>query len=106
MIKEISPQELEIKVRSGGNFMLLDVRQPWEFNMCHLVGSINIPLGELDQTLTQVPDDKEIITICHHGLRSKQAAILLNQCGYVKVFSLQGGIDAWAQDIDPTMERY
>lgn len=106
MIQEISPQELQSMLSESEDCVLLDVRQPWEFKICHLSKSINIPLGDLVNLATQLPDDKKIVTICHHGVRSKQAAILLRQCGYSKVTSLQGGVDAWARDINPTMERY
>lgn len=106
MVKEVSPQELQSLLSTDHEYVLLDVRQPWEFNICHLSDSINIPLGDLDKASTQLPDDKDLVTICHHGVRSKQAAILLEQCGYQNVISLQGGIDAWARDINPTMERY
>lgn len=106
MVKEVSPQELQSLLSSGQEYTLLDVRQPWEFKICHLANSINIPLGDLPKASIQLPDDKELVTICHHGLRSKQAAILLEQCGYQNVISLQGGVDAWARDINPTMERY
>lgn len=106
MVKEISPQELELMIRSGGNCVVLDVRQPWEFKICRITNSINLPLGELDKISTQVAEDKEIVTVCHHGVRSKQAAMLLSQLGYANVVSLQGGVDAWAQEIDSTMERY
>lgn len=106
LVKEISPRELQVLLDSGQEYMLLDVRQPWEFKICQLPNSINISLNDLDKSVAQLPDEKEIVTICHHGVRSKQAAILLEQCGYTKVMSLQGGIDAWARDINPTMERY
>lgn len=106
VVKEISPQELQLLLDSGQDYVLLDVRQPWEFKICQLPNSINISLNVLDKSVAQLPDDKEIVTICHHGVRSKQAAILLEQCGYPKVVSLQGGIDAWARDVNPIMERY
>lgn len=106
MVKEVSPQELHSLLKPDHEYVLLDVRQPWEFDICHLPCSINIPLGDLDKASTQLPDDKDLVTICHHGVRSKQAAILLEQCGYQNVISLQGGVDAWARDINPKMERY
>ena len=106
MVKEISSHELQSLLTCEHDYMLVDVRQPWEFNICHLPNSINIPLGELHTTPLNLPEDKNIFTICHHGVRSKQAAILLEQQGYLNVISLQGGIDAWAREINPTMERY
>ena len=104
-MKEISPRDLQGLLDSGQQYVLLDVRQPWEFKICQLPNSINICLNDLYNSVPQLPDEKEIVTICHHGIRSQQAAIFLEQRGYEKVMNLQGGINAWARDINPTMER-
>lgn len=105
-MQELLPEQLRQKMEKDSSCMLLDVRQPWEFNICQIKGSTNIPLSQLSEKLDDIPDDVDIITICHHGVRSKQAAYLLMQCGFIRVASLQGGVNAWAQDIEPEMERY
>lgn len=105
-MQEITPKRLKEMLDAKHELLLIDVRQPWEFKVCHISGSKNIPLGELDQNFDQLPNEVDIVTICHHGMRSKQAAHLLQSCGYDRVINLQGGVDTWAQEIEPTMERY
>jgi rhodanese-related sulfurtransferase len=88
--------------------MLLDVREPWEFARCHIAGSELIPMRQIPSALDQDQLDptREIVVICHHGIRSRQVAYYLEQQGFTKLINLEGGVEAWAQDVDPTMERY
>lgn len=102
---ELSPQTLKNYLDAKMNMTLLDVREPFEFNLCKIEGSINLPLSNLPQALQQMPKDKPIVTICHHGVRSMRAALLLKENGF-DVVSLQGGTDTWAHVIDPRMVRY
>jgi rhodanese-related sulfurtransferase len=100
-------KDLSGKIIDQEDLVLIDVRQPWEFKVCRIEGSINIPLSALPDCIDTIPAGKKIVTICHHGVRSKQAAIMLTQFGgFPEVCNLQGGLDAWAQEIDATMERY
>ena len=85
---------------------LLDVRGPAEFATCHIEGSVNIPLDTLPDRLKDIPGDAQVVTICHHGMRSKRAADFLIQKGFKNVASLTGGVDVWATRIDPSMPRY
>jgi rhodanese-related sulfurtransferase len=86
--------------------LLLDVREPWEFEKCHLEGSVLIPMREVPDSLDDLDQQKEIVVICHHGIRSRQVAYYLEHAGFDKVINLEGGVEAWAQDIDQTMQRY
>lgn len=86
--------------------ILIDVRQPGEVSFCSIPNSHNIPLDMLSDRLDGLPLDRQIVMICHHGVRSKQAAILLSHCGFTNVVSLEGGIDSWAREIDSSMKRY
>jgi rhodanese-related sulfurtransferase len=86
--------------------MLLDVREPWEFERCHLDGSVLIPMREIPASLEALDQENEIVVICHHGIRSRQVAYYLEHEGFDKVINLEGGVEAWAQDVDPTMQRY
>lgn len=107
MIQEINSKTLSEKINVHEEMVLIDVRQPWEYKICHLEGSLNIPLGILPDCTDTIPVGKKIVIICHHGVRSKQAAIMLSQFGgFSEVYTLQGGLDAWAQEIDLAMERY
>lgn len=89
--------------------LLLDVREPWEQALCRIDGSVALPLRELPQqagALGAEQPDRPIVCICHHGVRSAQAAVLLARQGLAAVYSLDGGIDAWARQIDRTMATY
>ncbi len=85
---------------------LLDVRQPRELAISALEGSLAIPLGTLAQRLGEVDRQRPVVCICHHGVRSMHAALLLEREGFPEVFNLSGGIDAWAHEVDPEMKRY
>lgn len=86
--------------------MLLDVREPAEFDICHLPGSVHIPMHTVPMRCEEIAPDQEIVVICHHGARSMQVAMFLERRGYDAVYNLTGGVDAWAGEIDPTMHRY
>ncbi len=85
---------------------LVDVREPWEWEIAHIQGSSLVPLGELAGRLAELDPRAEVVTICHHGLRSLQARDLLRAAGFPRVRSLSGGIDEWAREVDSGMARY
>jgi adenylyltransferase/sulfurtransferase len=105
-VMEITVQELRAELDAGRRLLLLDVRQPWEYAVCHLEGSTLIPMGELQQRLEEIPADVDIVTVCHTGRRSLLAAHMLQAAGISRVRSLHGGVHAWALEIEPTMARY
>ena len=86
--------------------MLVDVREPWEFDICHIGGSINLPMSQIPARLDQLQDADEIVLICHHGIRSMQVAAYLQQSVDGKLINLDGGVDAWAREVDPDMALY
>jgi rhodanese-related sulfurtransferase len=86
--------------------MLLDVREPWEFEVCHIDGSINIPMGQVSQQLEQLQTASEVVVICHHGVRSQQVIGFLQQQLTAELVNLDGGVDAWARAIDADMPVY
>lgn len=88
------------------NPLLLDVREPWEFEICHIDGSVNIPMGQVAQQLDQLQAAHVIIVICHHGIRSQQVISFLQQCSGAALINLEGGVDAWARTVDPDMPVY
>ncbi|MEK6807853.1 MAG: rhodanese-like domain-containing protein [Nanoarchaeota archaeon] len=102
---EVLPQELKNELGAKKNILLVDVRQPEEFNFVHLENSVNIPLPEFQSRVNEIPKDAEVVTVCHHGNRSMQAAVILNSLGY-RARSLKGGQDEWAREIDKNMKRY
>ena len=108
-MQTITPTELKPRWddRADNDILLLDVREEWEYQMVHVDGSVNIPLGQIPTIeLDNLPDAKEVVIICHHGMRSAQACIILQQKGLQQVTNLTGGIDAWAKTVDPSLPLY
>lgn len=102
----ITPTDLKKLLDEGCDITLIDVREELEFNLCKIYGSVNLPLRNLEQNLHKVERSKPIVTICHHGVRSMQAALILREHGFVYVTSLDGGLEKWAVEIDKAMPRY
>ncbi len=88
-----------------GDTVLLDVRESFEVAICSLPNAVHIPLAQLPQRYNELPRDKSIAALCHHGGRSARAAGFLTEAGYT-VMNVAGGIDAYAAEIDPNMARY
>ncbi|MCD2514856.1 sulfurtransferase [Massilia sp. G4R7] len=86
--------------------LLLDVRENWEFETCHIAGSTQIPMHLIPLRAGELPDEREIVCICHHGARSMQVANFLERNGFENVTNLTGGIHAWALQVDPSMPKY
>lgn len=86
--------------------LLLDVREPWEFELCRIEGSHLIPMRTIPTRLEDLDPAAEIVTICHHGMRSAQVAGFLAQHGFNRLFNLQGGVAAWSALVDPKMPTY
>jgi len=86
--------------------LLLDVREPWEFAICQIKGSLSLPMNRIPAALGQLDPARETICICHHGIRSYQVARYLEHHGFTQVVNLEGGVAAWARDLDPAMPTY
>ncbi|MFT5658707.1 MAG: rhodanese-related sulfurtransferase [Gammaproteobacteria bacterium] len=86
--------------------LLIDVREPWEFEICQIAGSINIPMGMIPGLLDQIRDAEECVIICHHGVRSMNVIQFLIKQDIDHLINLDGGIDAWAQTVDRDMALY
>jgi sulfur-carrier protein adenylyltransferase/sulfurtransferase len=102
----ISVEELKAKRDRGERLTLLDVREPNEWAISDLPGSIKIPLGTLPQKFTELPKDGEIVVYCRSGGRSGNAVQFLRHQGFGRVFNLAGGINRWAEVADPSLPRY
>ncbi|HET7042468.1 MAG TPA: molybdopterin-synthase adenylyltransferase MoeB [Gemmatimonadales bacterium] len=103
---EISPREAAAALAGATPPLVLDVREPWEWDVAHIDGSLHIPLGQLPARLREVDTRREVVTLCHHGMRSLAARELLLGAGFSRVKSLAGGIDQWAEEIDTAVARY
>jgi len=102
---EIEPEELK-KQLENKEVTLIDVREPQEYDICHIDGSKLIPLGEIEARKNELNANEKIVLHCHHGGRSMQALQVLQAAGFKNLQNLTGGIDAWAEKIQPNMARY
>ncbi len=102
----ITPLQLKELLVSDNPPIILDVRETVELKICTLPNVMHIPLGNLVNEWDQLPKDCIIVTLCHHGYRSMQAALFLKSHGFHQVMNLTGGIHAWAEHVDQDMKRY
>ena len=105
-IPQLSPAELQRWRQDGKAFLLLDVRTDEETAICALPDSVHIPMNLIPLRSNELPDGLPIVVYCHHGIRSLHTAMYLADTGFETLYNLQGGIDAWAAQIDENMARY
>lgn len=86
--------------------VLLDVREPWEYELGHLAGSQHMPMHLVPLQSQELEPDQDIVVICHHGARSMQVAMFLERQGFAAVHNLTGGVDRWSAEVDPGLRRY
>lgn len=108
MPKQIHPKVVAEMLEQNQKVFLLDVREAWEYQFCHLPNATWIPLGELPSRIEEVtPEaDATIVVYCHHGIRSLSGAAILEANGFPVAYSMAGGIEAWSRLIDPNVPRY
>jgi rhodanese-related sulfurtransferase len=107
-MRQITPGELAAWIADPARArpVLLDVREPWEHQTCCIDGSVLMPMAQVPQRAEELDADADIVVICHHGGRSMRVAMYLAGQGYGKVHNLDGGVDAWARTVDPSMPQY
>jgi adenylyltransferase/sulfurtransferase len=103
---EIDAPALKARMDRGDRFVLVDVREPHEFQICRIPGSTLIPLGEIPKRVNELNSADEIVVHCKSGMRSAKAADFLRQAGFKKVKNLKGGILAWSEKVDPSVPKY
>ena len=106
MVPAISVNELKRKMDAREAFELVDVREPFEYEIARIDGAQLIPLGEIANRADELQRGQQIVVHCHSGTRSAQAVRLLQQRGFSNVYNLEGGIDAWSEQIDPSVPKY
>jgi sulfur-carrier protein adenylyltransferase/sulfurtransferase len=102
----ISVVDLKAKLDRKDPFVLVDVREPYEYEICHIEGARLIPLGELPSRLSELDSADEIVLQCKGGTRSARALHVLSDAGFRKLYNLEGGIMEWAETVDPSMPKY
>ena len=107
-MEHVSPAELAtwLADASRARPFLLDVREPWEYDTCHIEGSVLIPMHTIPARIDDLDEDAVIVCICHHGMRSMQVAAFLERHGFSQLSNLTGGIHAWANQVDHAMAKY
>ncbi len=103
---QIAPAEMKARMDRGENLVLVDVREPWEYQLCRIEGAKLVPLGSLAANVNGLLGVDEVICYCHHGVRSFDAATWLRFQGIEKAKSLAGGIERWSMEIDSQVPRY
>ena len=107
-MRNLTPAELAEWLADGARErpVLLDVREPWEFQTCRIAGARLVPMNELPRRLGELDPAADVVAICHHGTRSMHVAHFLERQGFERVYNLAGGVDAWARSIEPAMPVY
>lgn len=104
---EITPEDVKARIEAGEEFVLLDVREPWEFETAHMEGARLIPMGDVPSRAHQELDPEDaIVVVCHHGVRSMNVTAWLRQQGFERAQSMRGGIDAWSRRVDGKVPAY
>ena len=103
--ENITAGRLKSRLDAGDRPVLLDVREPWEFELARIEGSTLIPMSRLEERFTELDPGSEIVVICHHGNRSSYVTQALKHAGFEKVLNLEGGLDAYS-NVDETVPRY
>jgi adenylyltransferase/sulfurtransferase len=105
-VPNMTVRELKQKLDHGDKFVLLDVREPFEWDICHIDHAKLIPLGQLPSRMSELDSADEIVIHCKSGARSAKAVRLLQEAGFSKLHNVEGGITAWAEEVDPSVPKY
>ena len=106
LVPSIRPEELKAKMDRGDSFVLVDVREPFEHDICRIASARLIPLGQLPSRMSELDSADEIVLQCKSGVRSARALKLLQEAGFAKLLNLEGGILAWADSVDSSIAKY
>lgn len=105
-IKQITATELQKKIQEAEDMLLLDVREPFEYQYASIAGSVLIPMNQIQQRLKELNPELPTVVICHHGMRSQQVAEFLAHSEFTQLYNLIGGIDSWSLERDVSVPRY
>ena len=107
-MRQMTVQQLHaiLSEADGAKPLLLDVREPWEWQLARIEGSQHIPMGDIPARAEELDKTQSTVVICHHGVRSLQVVAFLQRFGFDQLHNLQGGIDAWSRQVDPAVALY
>lgn len=107
-MQQITPRQLAERLNDPHRPapLLLDVREPWELEICRIEGSVAMPMGSVPARFPELDRERETVVICHHGGRSAQVCMFLGRQGFSHVINLAGGVAGWAAQVDPGMAQY
>lgn len=106
MIKNLTPIDVKKLVATDANIKLIDVRELWEYQLTKLENSQHFPLSEFKNTFTELATDDTLLIYCHHGSRSQYVCNFLLKQGYKNLYNLEGGINAWQNQVQPELKTY
>jgi rhodanese-related sulfurtransferase len=105
-LEHLSPTDVAALLATETPPIVIDVREQWEYDIAHLAGSVLIPLSSLPARVETLDPTQRYALLCHHGMRSEMAGNWLAQHGFTQLINIDGGIDAWSADVDPSLPRY
>ena len=106
-MRELSAQELKAHLESCDEQpLLLDVRQPWEYDVCRIKNSVLLPMSQITAEYNTLDSNRETVVICHHGIRSRRVGRYLEEAGFSNIINLSGGVAQWAKTVDTKMTTY
>jgi len=107
LIRQLTARELRAWLdQPGEKPLVLDVREAWERRICALPEAMHIPMAQIPARLEEIEGERDVVILCHHGIRSQQVALYLEREGFTRLNNLRGGIDAWAKEVDAGMATY
>jgi rhodanese-related sulfurtransferase len=104
--KAARPAEIKRRLDAGEQLRLIDVREHYEYQAARVDAAELLPMSEIQSWWKDLPRDEELVIMCHHGSRSAQVCMALSGAGFEHLTNLEGGIDAWSRDVDPSVPRY
>lgn len=105
-LKTMTPKQFTERRRGGEDLLLIDVREPEEYEVARVEGSRLLPLSLFGEWAGTLDPARETVFICHHGIRSAQVCAYLSRQGFEHIYNLTGGIDRWSREVDPSVPRY
>ncbi|MCZ7539764.1 MAG: molybdopterin-synthase adenylyltransferase MoeB [Anaerolineae bacterium] len=105
-VRSLTPRQVQERMASGEPPILLDIREPYELLLSRLENALHIPLSQMDARWREIPDDRPVVVLCHHGIRSVRLIRRLQAQGHANLINLEGGIDAWSRQVNASIPRY